>query len=191
MVRNSFCSPSIGHWIQGSLAIWLGNFVAQNRECEISSNNQLTILYLSDYSSLMLQCMYAPLFMISINNPSQAVKLVKCWITKPYGVTLFLISTFAKFYHCRCFCLSMSTIVVTYVCINISIANLSTLGVLPPKCVLTILTVKIWDPHTPSTKSSILVLRTVLNVLTLRFSVFQKPPSNIAVQTCSKIVGIG
>ena len=77
MVRNSFCSQSIGHWIQGSLAIWLGNFVAQNRECEISSNNQLTILYLSDYSSLMLQCMYAPLFMISINNPSQAVRLSK------------------------------------------------------------------------------------------------------------------
>ena len=61
-------------------------------------------------------------------------------------------------------------------------------GVLPPKCVLTILTVKIWDPHASSTESSILVLGTVL---TLRFSVFQKPPSNIAVQTCSKIVGIG
>ena len=59
-------------------------------------------------------------------------------------------------------------------------------GVLPPKCVLTILTFKIWDPHTPSTKSSILVLRTVLNVLTLKFSVFPKPPSNITVQSLFK-----
>ena len=60
------------------------------------------------------------------------------------------------------------------------------MGVLPPKCVLTILTIKIWDPRTSSTKSSILVLRTVLNVLTLKFSVFPKPPSNITVQSLFK-----
>ena len=60
------------------------------------------------------------------------------------------------------------------------------MGVLPPKCVLTILTVKIWDPHTASTKSSILVLRTVLTVLTLKFSVFPKPSSNITVQSLFK-----
>ena len=62
------------------------------------------------------------------------------------------------------------------------------MGVLLPKCVLTILAVKIWDPHIPSTKSSILVLRTVLNVLTLNFSVFPKPPSNIRVQVCSNML---
>ena len=60
------------------------------------------------------------------------------------------------------------------------------LGVLPPKCVLTILTVKIWNPHNLCTKSSILVLRTVLNVLTLKFSVFPKPPSNVTVQNLFK-----
>ena len=40
------------------------------------------------------------------------------------------------------------------------------MGVLLPKCVLTILTVKVWDPHTPSS---------VLNVLTLKLSVFLSP----------------
>ena len=60
--------------------------------------------------------------------------------------------------------------------------------VLPPKCVLTILTVKIWDPHIPSTKSSILVLRTVLNVVTLRFLVFPKPHSNII--KAGRLVGL-
>ena len=77
MDRNSFCSPSIGHWILGSLPIWLGNFVAQNRECEISSNNQLIISYFYlTIHLIMLQYMYVPLFMISINNPSQAVKML-------------------------------------------------------------------------------------------------------------------
>ena len=41
------------------------------------------------------------------------------------------------------------------------------MGVLPPKFVLTILKVEILDPHTQSTKSSIIALRTVLNVVTL------------------------
>ena len=45
---------------------------------------------------------------------------------------------------------------------------------------------KIWDPHIPSTKSSILALRTVLNVLTLKFSVFPKPSSNKMVQILFK-----
>ena len=59
-------------------------------------------------------------------------------------------------------------------------------GVLPPKCVLTILIVKIWDPHIPSTKSSNLVLRTVLIVLALKFSVFPIPSSNMMVQSLFK-----
>ena len=61
------------------------------------------------------------------------------------------------------------------------------MGVIPPKCVLTILTIKIWNPQPPSTKSSILVLRTVLKVLTLKFSVFPKPPSSAKlIRKCSK-----
>ena len=63
--RNSFCSPSIGYWILGSLPIWLGNSVPQNQECEISSNNQLILLcfnlstYLSHYATLCSLCRFS------------------------------------------------------------------------------------------------------------------------------------
>ena len=55
----------LGYWILGSLPIWLGNSVPQNQECEISSNNQLSLLcfnlstYLSHYATLCSLCRFS------------------------------------------------------------------------------------------------------------------------------------